>query len=88
MKNTYEVTTLRELNKRGYYTLDQLRSWKKFAGKYLNVYPNHFLYKPNGKWHFETVYEVRSIKDEIWENHETVEEIAQSIPRIRGGAFA
>ena len=30
---------LRELNKRKLYTGEQLLSWKKFDGKYLNVYP-------------------------------------------------
>lgn len=79
MQNTYEVSTLRELNKRGYYTIEQLSTWKKFAGKYLNVYPNHYIYKPQGSWRYEIVFEVRSMENERWENHETVDEIRSSI---------
>lgn len=80
---SYPVTTLRELNKQGYYTIEQLATWKKFAGKYLNVYPNHMIYKPRGSWNFETVFEVRGIKDERWENHETVREIRDYLPVYR-----
>ena len=65
---------LRELNKRKRYTLEQLQRWKKFKGKYLNVYPYHYDYWVDGKG-YETVYEVRGISEEIKENYLSVDEI-------------
>lgn len=65
---------LRELNKKKKYTGEQLMNWKKFQGKYLNVYPYHYDYWVDGKG-YETVYEVRGVSEEIRENYETAEEI-------------
>lgn len=69
-----KVMELRELNKKGLYTREQLMSWKKFEGKYLDVYPVHYEYWKDGAG-YETVYEVRGISNEIRENYETVSEI-------------
>jgi len=68
------VTTLRELNKMKLYTIEQLETWEKFKGKYLNVRPSHFTYWKDGRGYI-TVYEVRSMTDEIKENHLSVDEI-------------
>jgi len=65
---------LRELNSKNMYTAEQLRTWKKFQGMYLDVYPRHHEYWVDGKG-YETVYEVRDISDEIKENYLTVSEI-------------
>lgn len=68
------ITSLRELNKRKRYTGEQLRSWKKFKGKQLNVRPHHYEYWVDGEG-YVTVYEVRGISDEIRENYMTADEI-------------
>lgn len=68
------ITKVRELNKRKLFTREQLVSWKKFKGKYLNVYPHHYEYWVDGVG-YETVYEVRGITDEVRENYQSVEEI-------------
>ena len=68
------ITRVKELNKRKLYTSEQLQRWKKFDGKYLNVYPDNFTFWVDGKG-YETVYEVRGISDEIRENYETIGEI-------------
>lgn len=68
------ITSVRELNKRKLYTAEQLQRWKKFDGKYLNVYPDNFTFWIDGEG-YETVYEVRGISDEIRENYETIGEI-------------
>lgn len=52
------------------YTIEGLRN--KFKDKYIDVYGT-YNYKLRC-WEFE----VRSVKDECWENHETVSEIAAS----------
>ena len=49
------------------YTKNELL--KFFKGKFINVYP-HYNYTTK-----ETTFEVHSIKNVIWENHETPEEI-------------
>jgi len=49
------------------YTKSELL--KFFKGKFIDVYP-HYNYTTK-----ETTFEVRSIKNVIWENHETPEEI-------------
>lgn len=68
------ITTLQELNKKKYYTREQLLSLKKFKGKYLNVYPHHYDYWKDGVG-FVTVYEVRAMTTEIKENYESVSDI-------------
>lgn len=68
------ITQVRELNKRNLYTSEQLISWKKFQGKFLNVYHHHYDYWKDGIG-YVTVYEVRGISDEIKENYQSVEEI-------------
>lgn len=46
---------------------------KKFAGKYINTYPHHYERKDkDGNW--VVLYEVRSVKKEIWENHNLPED--------------
>lgn len=55
------------------YTKEQLI--KKYAGKFIDVYPHHHE-KWDDKLHqYITVYEVRSVKPIIWENHNSPEEI-------------
>ena len=49
------------------YTKNELL--KFFKGKFINVYP-HYNYTTK-----KTTFEVHSIKNVIWENHETPEEI-------------
>lgn len=71
------ITQLRELNKRNLYTREQLRSWKKFQGKFLDVYHHHYDYWKDGIG-YETVYEVREISKEIAENFQSVNEILSS----------
>lgn len=66
--------TLRELNNEGKYTKEQLRRWKKFEGKYLDVYPYHYDYYVEGEG-YVTVYEVRGISEEVRENYLSVDEI-------------
>lgn len=68
------ITKVRELNRKKLFTAEQLMSWKKFKGKYLDVYPQHYEYWRDGVG-YETVYEVRSISDEARENYQSVEEI-------------
>lgn len=69
-----ECTSIKNLNKRNLYTADQLRRWKKFKDKYLDVYPHHYDYWVDGKG-YVTVYEVRGITDTVMENFQTVDEI-------------
>ena len=53
------------------YTAEQLI--KKYKGKYINTYPYHYEKKDKqGNW--VTLYEVRSIKNKIWENHNLPED--------------
>lgn len=52
----------------------QLQTWKKFEGKYLDVYPYHYDYWVDGKG-WETVYHVRGVSNEIRENYNLAEEI-------------
>ena len=73
-----KITSLRELNKQGKYTADQLLSWKKFEGMYLNTYACHFDFWVDGKG-YETVYEVRDMTDEIRENYESVRDILNRV---------
>ncbi|MGF7535550.1 hypothetical protein AAGG74_18010 [Bacillus mexicanus] len=68
------LTNVRELNKKNLFTSEQLLKWKKFEGKYLNVYPRHYDYWKDGIG-YVTVYEVRGITDEIKENYQSVKEI-------------
>lgn len=68
------LTNVRELNKKNLFTSEQLLKWKKFEGKYLNVYPHHYDYWKDGIG-YVTVYEVRGITDEIKENYQSVKEI-------------
>lgn len=68
------ITKLKELNKNNLFTSEQLLTWKKFKGKYLNVYPHHYDYWKDGIG-YVTVYEVRDISFEIKENYQSVEEI-------------
>ena len=72
------ITNIRTLNKRKLYTIEQLMNWKKFEGKYLNVYPHHYTYWQDGEG-YETVFEIRGISDEVRENYLTVDEIAERI---------
>jgi len=54
------------------YTSHELS--KKFAGKYINVYPHHYDRQDSqGNW--ITVYEVRSVRDSIQENHNLPEDV-------------
>jgi len=54
------------------YTAQELL--KKFKGKYIQVYPHHYERKDKrGNW--ITVYEVVSVKNKVWENHQTPEEV-------------
>lgn len=69
-----KTTKLSDLNKKKLFTSEQLASWKKFEGKYLNVYPHHYEYWKDGIG-YVTVYEVRGISDEIRENYQSVQEI-------------
>ena len=46
---------------------------KKYQGKFINVYPHHFKYWNEKEHRYETVYEVRSVKLKIAENHNTPE---------------
>ncbi|HLQ96352.1 MAG TPA: hypothetical protein VK108_08195 [Pseudogracilibacillus sp.] len=69
------ITSLKELNKRKLYTLEQLECWKKFQGLYLNVCPNHFTFWKDGKGYI-TVFEVRGTSEEVRENYLSVDEIA------------
>jgi len=48
------------------YTKEQLL--KKFEGKYINTY-KHYNYSTR-----ETKWEVRSVKNKIWENHNLPQE--------------
>jgi len=58
--------------KKEFYTLEELK--KKYAGKFLNVYPRHFESRSNdGQW--ITVYEVRGVSSTVKENYESVEDI-------------
>ena len=55
------------------YTLEQLK--KKYAGKFINVYPHHYEkrdYKTD-KW--ITVYEVRGCSSKVKENFQSPSEI-------------
>ena len=53
------------------FTAEELKT--KYAGKYINTYPYHTERKDKyGNW--VTVYEVRSVKNEIWENHNLPED--------------
>lgn len=61
-----KTTKLSVLNKKNLYTSEQLSSWKKFKGKFLNVYPHHHEYWKDGIG-YVTVYEVRGISDEVRE---------------------
>ena len=58
-----------------YYTARQLKTLKKFSGKFLDTYPLHYEHWNIQTGQYETVYEVRGISSEIRENYETVEEI-------------
>ena len=69
-----KTSSIRELNKRNLFTSEQLSSWKKFEGKYLNVYLHHYDYWKDGVG-YVTVYEVRGISNEIRENYQSVNEI-------------
>lgn len=69
-----KTTKLSDLNKKKLFTYEQLASWKKFEGKYINVYPHHYEYWKDGIG-YVTVYEVRGISDEIRENYQSVQEI-------------
>ena len=55
------------------YTLDQLK--KKYAGKFIDVYPRHYEKRVNDKW--VTVYEVRRVSRVIRENLESPEDIGR-----------
>lgn len=70
------ITSLRELNNRKLYTLEQLAAWKKFQGMYLNVCPRNFIFWENGIGYVQ-VYEVRGMSEKIQENYLSVEEIAK-----------
>ena len=48
------------------YTAQEL--CKKFAGKYIDVYPHHHTYWNDKIHRYETVYEVRKISRKIREN--------------------
>ena len=71
-------TSLRKINKEKKYTIEQLENWKKFQGKYLNVYPYHYDFWVDGKG-YETVFEIRGISDEIRENYQSVDEIVMTM---------
>lgn len=73
-----KITKLSELNKKKLYTREQLENWKKFEGKYLNVYHRHYDYWKDGIG-YVTVYEVRGISDEIRENYQSVKEILRRV---------
>lgn len=72
------IINIRTLNNQGLYTIEQLMKWKKFEGKYLNVYSHHYTYWQDGKG-YVTVFEIRGISDEVRENYLTVDEIAERI---------
>jgi hypothetical protein len=55
------------------YTADQLR--KKYAGKYIDVYPLHYNVRDSKTGNYVTVYEVRGVSKTVKENYQTVEEI-------------
>lgn len=69
-----QTMSIRELNKKKYYTANQLLTLKKFQGKQLDVYPHHYEYWVDGKG-YETVYEVRGTSTVIRENYQSPEEI-------------
>ena len=54
------------------YTKEQLI--KKYSGRFIDTYPHHYEVK-NKNGDFVTVYEVRSVKKTIWENHNQPEEV-------------
>ena len=58
--------------KKKYYTKAELL--KKFAGKYIDTYPYHYEYRNPDTHKWETVYEVRSVKRTIHENHNLPED--------------
>ncbi len=49
------------------YTKEQLT--KKYANKFINVYPHHHEVWDDKEHRYKTVYEVISVKSKIWENH-------------------
>lgn len=54
-----------------YYTAEEII--KKYKGKYIDTYPRHYVKKDSqGNW--ITVYEVRSVKRKICENHNLPED--------------
>ena len=58
-----------------YLTKDQLK--KKYAGRFVNVYPHHHEYWNEKIHQYETVYEVRGVSKVVKENYQTVEKICK-----------
>lgn len=52
-------------------TLQELK--RKYAGKYVDVYPHFYERRVNNKW--ITVYEIRGVSKIVKENFESVENI-------------
>jgi hypothetical protein len=49
------------------YTKQEL--FKKYTGKYIDVYPHHYEYWNVKNYEYETVYEVRGVSSKIKENY-------------------
>ena len=47
---------------------------KKYADKFIDVYPHHHTYRNSVTHNFETVYEVRGVSKTIKENFQSPEE--------------
>lgn len=60
------------------YTAEELIN--KYNGKFIDTYPHHYE-KKDSKGNWITLYEVRSVKQTIWENHNIPEE---EVSRIGG----
>lgn len=55
------------------FTAEQLR--KKYAGKFLDVYPLHYNLRDSETGNYVTTYEVRGVSSKIKENFQSVDEI-------------
>lgn len=77
-----KITDTKVLNKKGLYTLEQLKRLQRFKGVFLYVWPRHYDYWNSKLNTYETVFEVRGISEVERENYETIESIEKSFEVI------